>query len=79
MTTLTEQLNTEIDAFLTRTGMAPSMFGLKSCGDKHVVRRLRMGRSVTLRTADHIRKFMQDYSPASGKQRPKFRAAGAAA
>lgn len=56
--TMTAQLMHDIEAFLVRTGMAPSMFGEKACNDKHVVKRLRAGRSVTLRRADQIREFM---------------------
>ena len=66
--TMTAQLIRDIETFLVRTGMAPSMFGEKACGDKHVVRRLRAGRSVTLRRADQIREFMTSHE-GNGRRR----------
>lgn len=51
----------EIEDFLDRTGMAEGRFGKKSCGDRHLIRRLRSGGGVTLRTADKIDAFITDY------------------
>ncbi len=63
MSTLTEQVMTEIEQFLRLTGMAPSAFGTAACGDKHVVRNMRSGKSITLRRADQIRAYIRDYRP----------------
>jgi hypothetical protein len=51
----------EVEAFLSRTGMAPTTLGLNSINDGTFVRRMRSGTaSVTLRTADRIRQFMRE-------------------
>lgn len=58
MMSWTDQLISEIDAFLARTGMAPTALGRASIGDPHLVRNLRSGRTVTLKSADKVRRFM---------------------
>jgi hypothetical protein len=50
----------EIEAFLERTGMAPSYFG-KRVGNSDVVARLRKGADVRTRTAAKIRAFMSSH------------------
>lgn len=60
----------EIDAFLARTGMAPSYFGKISVGNSELVDRLRAGGDVRTRTAERVRAFIESRSlssdPASG-------------
>lgn len=51
----------EIERFLVRTGMAPGTFGKHTASDGKLVDRLRRGGSVTLVTADRIRKYMAEY------------------
>lgn len=68
-------LLTEIDAFLTRTGMAESTFGQKAVHEWRLVPRLREGGDVTTRTADRIREFMRDWEPAERRARSRGRAA----
>lgn len=68
--TTAEQLLSEIEAFLKRTGMAATTFGLEACKDAHAVRRLREGYGLTIRRADQMRGFMQAYRPFPPK-RPK--------
>lgn len=58
MRTSREILLGEVEAFLDTTGMSPSVFGEKLMNDRHLVRRLRAGREVTLTTADRIREFI---------------------
>jgi hypothetical protein len=56
----TEEIMIEIEAFLKRTGMAPSTFGRKSCGDGHAVSKLRNGLGMSMLRAKKIRRFMAD-------------------
>lgn len=53
-----EQLLSDIEAFLDRQGMAPSTFGENACEYKNLVKRLRAGKTVTLETADRVRRYM---------------------
>lgn len=52
------ELLSEIEAFLAETGMAPTKLGLTAVNDSHLVKRLRQGSSVTLKTADKVRAYM---------------------
>jgi hypothetical protein len=54
-----ERLLRDIEVFLRETGMSKSAFGRAVCGDPRMVPALTLGRSVTLRTHDRIRAFMQ--------------------
>lgn len=67
MSTSREVLLGEVEAFLDASGMSPSVFGEKLMNDRHLVRRLRAGREVTLTTADRIRGFISE----NQKQPPK--------
>lgn len=61
-------LLTAIEDFLERHSrtLSPTAFGERVNGDRHLVHKLRRGKTVTLLTADKIRAFI-----ASGKPRPK--------
>jgi hypothetical protein len=48
----------EIVGFLEKSGMSPSYFGKRACGNSELLKRLRDGKTVTLRTADRVRFFM---------------------
>lgn len=74
----TEKLLQEIERFLSRTGMKAADFGQQAVGDGAFVYRLRSGKDTRLKTADRVRAFMEA-NKASGRPRPKFRAASAAA
>ena len=65
MQIMSNDLLSEIRAFLARTGMGPSYFGKVSCGISEVVGRLEKGRTVTLVTAERIRAFIQSRSETS--------------
>lgn len=56
-----EQLIEQIDAFLKRTDMAPTRFGLETLGDGALLKNLREGRSLSLRNAQKVLTFMADY------------------
>ena len=57
METLERQFNARVDAFLDRTGMPPTTFGMKAVGDPNLIRQIRQGRSISLRMADQIIAF----------------------
>jgi len=63
MTRSTDKLLSEIETFIEKHRMSPTAFGEASMGDRHLVRRLKGGGSVTLDTADRLRIFMADYRP----------------
>ena len=54
------ELMSEIEAFLADTGMAATKLGLTAVNDSHLVKRLRQGHSVTLKTADKVRDYMAE-------------------
>ena len=74
-----EQFLKEIEAFMARTGVSPAKFGRDVANDGKFISRLRNGADVRLDTADRARAYMRDYKSASGKPRPRFRGASAAA
>ena len=83
MHTMARALLTEIEAFLAKSGLTPTKFGLASVNDGHLVANLRRGNSVTLKTADRVRAFMRAGAPAAGAavaamgpQRPRSSDAG---
>lgn len=59
-TNLSEKLLSEVNDFLSETGMGPSYFGKAASGNSELVRRLRDGRSIRLDTADRVRAFMKE-------------------
>ena len=69
MDTLEQQFKSRVSAFLGRTGLRPTTFGLKALGDAHLVRQLDGGRSPSLRTADRILAFIADYDVDTGGAR----------
>lgn len=66
--TTNEKLIARIDAFLAKTGMAPTTFGRNACGDVNLVARLKGGASVRTPTYDKIMKYINEYKP--GGRRP---------
>lgn len=54
----TEMLLSEVDAFLTRTGTAPSAFGSQAVGDPNLVRNLRAGREPRFNTIQKVKEFI---------------------
>src|SRR5262245_25165462 len=59
MSATAQGLLAEIEAFLSRTGASPTKFGLAAVNDGHLVANLRKGHSITLKTADRVRAYMQ--------------------
>ena len=60
----------EIDAFLERSGMTQTKFGIEVMNNSSFVRQLRLGGSVTLRTQDRVRAFIR-----GGEKKKKARTA----
>jgi predicted transcriptional regulator len=58
----------EVEAFLDRTGMAPSRLGSLALGDPSLVAELRGGRDLKASTMDRVRKCMRDHE---GEEQPK--------
>jgi phosphopantothenoylcysteine decarboxylase / phosphopantothenate---cysteine ligase len=58
MPSTTHALLTEIEGFLADSGVSPTKFGLAAVNDGHLVKNLRGGASVTLKTADKVRAYM---------------------
>lgn len=56
-----DELLAEIDAFLTRTKMPVTTFGLNVCNDGKLVPTLREGRRVWPETAEKIRSYIKSY------------------
>ena len=52
----------EIEAFLERTGMTQTSFGLMAMNDGNYISRLRGGRTPTLQTLDRVRLFIRRYA-----------------
>lgn len=51
----------QIDAFLSATGMSPTRLGLDATGEGGLVKSIRDGRSITLRTGRRLVEFMDSY------------------
>ena len=67
----TAQLLAEIEAFLERTGMAATTFGQKILRNSKLLDRLRAGGTVTLETAEIIRRFMHEHDDRLFKPRKR--------
>ncbi len=77
MATLEEQFHTRLNEFLDGTGMAPTTLGMLAVGDPSLLRQIERGRSPTLRTADRVVAFIDDWELNPGGARaPPFRAGG---
>jgi phosphopantothenoylcysteine decarboxylase / phosphopantothenate---cysteine ligase len=58
MPSATLVLLTEIEGFLAEFGVSPTKFGLAAVNDGHLIKNLRGGTSLTLKTADRVRAYM---------------------
>ncbi|MGI4880673.1 MAG: hypothetical protein ACRYG4_24680 [Janthinobacterium lividum] len=54
-----QELLEAIEAFLEKTGMAPTRFGRETMGDGSLLTHLKAGRSPSLRNAEKIVAFMK--------------------
>ena len=55
----------EIREFIKSSGMGPSYFGTLACGNSNLLRNLESGKTVTLRTAERVRTFMNSRKEAA--------------
>lgn len=69
METLEQWFRSRVIAFLALTGMPTTTFGMKAVGDPSLMRQIEGGRSPTLRTADRVLAFMDEYGLDSGGAR----------
>lgn len=76
METLEQWFRSRVIAFLALTGMPPTTFGMKAVGDPSLMRQINGGRSPTLRTADRVLAFMNEYGLDSGGARAPPRRRG---
>lgn len=60
----TQQLISEIDDFLAKTGMAASTFGQKAVRNWRIVDQLKSGGNTGMKTAARIRDYMRQHSGA---------------
>ncbi len=56
-----EQLLKQIEAFLKKTDMPQTRFGLEAMSEGGLVKSLREGRSLSLKNADKVLRFMAGY------------------
>jgi hypothetical protein len=59
----TQKLLAEVNVFLAKTGMSSSYLGKAAANNSEAVKRLELGRTVSLETADKLRLFMSSYQP----------------
>lgn len=62
------ELLTRIEAFLERTEMAPTRFGREAMREPSFIESLRNGRSISLRNANRLLRFMSDHDIAAAQQ-----------
>lgn len=58
----------EIEAFITKTKIAPTRFGKEAVGDPRFVFDLREGRAPGWRTAQRVREFMAGFGAPAPEQ-----------
>jgi hypothetical protein len=76
--TAQEKIRAEINAFLKKTGMLPTQFGILAVDDRTLMTRVNAGRGLSLETAERVRDFMRTYRKSSSvkkKARSESRAA----
>jgi hypothetical protein len=56
-----EKLLREIEAFIAKHQIKPSRFGLDTMGDGALIPQLRSGRSLSLRNAIRVVRYMKQY------------------
>ncbi len=61
----------EIEAFLARSKLTATKFGLAAVNDGHLVANLRRGHSITLRTADRVRAYIRQEQAMAGAELTK--------
>lgn len=75
MTTIREQFLSEIEAYLTKSGMVSSDFGIATMGDPSFVLRLRGGSDPKASTIDKVRRWMHEHPLARRQKKVEARSA----
>ncbi len=70
-----KQLRAEIEAFLAAHDMAPTRFGVEVDRDRHMVRRIRAGRPVTMAKAERIMNYIRKHPAPRSKRRRRVASA----
>jgi hypothetical protein len=70
-----EQLLSEIEAFLARTGMGETYFGKKAAKNPYLVQRLRDGGRIWPETGDLVRLFIASHTDSANPPPPTSDAA----
>lgn len=60
---MANDLRSDVEAFLAKTGLAPTRFGELALNDRHFVRQLRENREPRRSTEAKARQFMAEYRP----------------
>jgi hypothetical protein len=63
-----EILLSDIDAFLSRSGMAPSVFSELATGDRSFVRQLRNGREPNFALSQRVLEFIRTHDAAANEE-----------
>jgi hypothetical protein len=63
MDTDLQKILSEVERYLSSTGMSATAFGKSIFQDGNVVKRMRLGKPVTTTTSSRMRKFMVDNPP----------------
>lgn len=66
MATLEELFNSRVSAFLERTGLSPTTLGMRALRDPSLLHQIGAGPSPSLRTADRVLAFIDNYDGDSG-------------
>ena len=61
-----EALVKEIEAFCRQAGLAETTFGRQAVNDGKLMRRLREGKGITLKTMERARAYMQSHGNGNG-------------
>lgn len=64
-----DELRSDVEAFLAKTGLKPTRLGRLAANDAHAVSRLRAGLGITIRRADQLREFMAKFEADQAKAR----------
>jgi hypothetical protein len=67
-----EALVKEIEAFCRQAGLAETTFGRQAVNDGKLMRRLREGKGITLKTMERARAYMQSHASAGGNGAPRI-------
>lgn len=61
MISYSQSFTDDVEKFLKRTGVEPTIFGREALGDPSFVFDLRKGRSPSARTMDKVRDWIRDW------------------